>query len=158
MKNEQFRHPVHLERVSGSVPISKISVIEESGILVRTKKQLAELVEAPLLEACEDLYDKNIQTVMSSANKGNIKKYVFEDPTLNFGGQAYIDIDFESLSKENKSIAIGLGGKLFNMHGFRPIKCVKITFPIDKKTTVGDVRRMAKEAISKFQLQAKTWG
>ncbi|MDP2788914.1 MAG: hypothetical protein Q8O46_02585 [bacterium] len=72
-------------------------------------------------------------------------------------GRTYIDIDFDSLSEENKKIAEYLGGELFVMHGIKPSRCIKTTFPVTIKTTVGNIRKMAKEAVSQFKLQEMTW-
>src|ERR1035437_10524830 len=94
MDQKHIELPHILERVPNSLLISEMSAIEESGYSPTTRESLSKLVEAPLLEACEDLYDKNIRTAMSSANKKDIE----------YGGHAYIDIDFDSLSEENKAI------------------------------------------------------
>ncbi len=134
------------KRIADNVSIKTISSIEEGGFVALTKENLTKLVEAPLLEACEELYDKNIQTIMSSANQKDIE----------YGGNAYIDIDFDSLSEENKLIATQLG-ELFEMHGFKPKKCIKLKFPVNENTTVGEIRKIAHEAVSKFKKQEMTW-
>ena len=140
----QERKPV-TERVPDNVLISDIPVIEEGGIVAVTKENLAKLVEAPLLEACEELYDLNIRTVMSSANAKDIDS-----------GQAYIAISFDSLSEQNKKIALEFG-QPYSMHGSEISQCINIAFNINSQTTVGDVRRMAHEAVSKFHKQDMTW-
>ncbi len=142
MNQNSFEQP-RVERVPDSTLISQIEVIQESGVIPRNKEDLASLVEPPLLEACEELYDMNINTVMSSANSKDVET-----------GTAYIDIEFDTLSDENKGIAHGLG-ESFMMHGFVPMKCIKLEFPIDQNTTVGDVRRMAHETVSKLKPQEK---
>lgn len=141
MKQNPLEGPP-VERVPDSTLISQIEVITESGITPSTKEDLSMLVEPPLLEACEELYDMNINTVMSSANSKDVET-----------GTAYIDIEFDSLSDENKEIASGLG-ELFMMHGV-PVKCIKLEFPVGQNTTVGDVRRIAHETVSKFKPQKK---
>ena len=146
MDQKHIELPHILERVPNSLLISEMSAIEESGYSPTTRESLSKLVEAPLLEACEDLYDKNIRTAMSSANKKDIE----------YGGHAYIDIDFDSLSEENKTIAMKLG-ELFSMRGFKPTQGVKIVFPVNENTTVGDVRKMAHDAVTKFLTQKMTW-
>ncbi len=75
----------------------KLSIIEPIGDWhehPERKEDLAKLVEGPLLSTCEILYDKNIETFMSSANKQNI-------------AQGYVDFQIlvDSLSKRNKMIA-----------------------------------------------------
>lgn len=129
-------------RVGDDILITDIPVIEEGGVVPKTREGLAQLVEAPLLEACEELYDKNVETVMSSANSKDID------------GEGYITIAFDSLSEENKQVALSLG-KPYNMGGIK--KCVNITFPITSGTTVGDIRRMTHEAVSKFHKQEMVW-
>ncbi len=59
---------------------------------VETKADLAKIVEEPCLAVCEELYDKNILTYWSSANK--------EAPN-----EAYVMICYESLDDNNKAIA-----------------------------------------------------
>ncbi len=59
---------------------------------VESKADLAKIVEEPCLAVCEDLYDKNILTYWSSANKDAPDK-------------AYVLIRYESLDDNNKKIA-----------------------------------------------------
>lgn len=68
--------------------ISKITTIDSQdfgynseGAIVKNREELRKIIEEPCLPACLTLYDKNIQTVSSSANKREI------------GGQAYININ-----------------------------------------------------------------
>lgn len=131
------------ERMLDSVPISEIEPIAKSGVVVFSKETLSELVEPPLLEACEELYSKNINTIMSSANKHDIEN-----------GKVYIDIEFETLSPENQEIALRLG-ESFMMHSAAPFQCIKLTFPVSGTTTVGDIRRLAMEKVSQFKPQDK---
>src|SRR5687768_7262504 len=68
------------------------------GVDVGQREDLKNLIEGPLLSACEELYDKNIDTVGSSANKKDVSQ-----------GYAYITIDFETLSARNQNIGRELG-------------------------------------------------
>ena len=77
--------------------IKDIKPIERSPEFVCHRDFLNEIVELPCLEACFSLYDKNIQTHMSSAN---LKDKI-----------AYIDIVYESLDDNNKKIAEQLAAK-----------------------------------------------
>ena len=61
--------------------------------IVKKREFLKEIIDEPCLKACEILYDKNIQTVNSSANKTNI------------GNSANVTINFDTLNSKNKSIA-----------------------------------------------------
>lgn len=60
--------------------------------IVKDREDLRRIIEEPCLDACLTLYDKNIQTVSSSANEGNR------------GGEAYICINYDSLEEDNKQI------------------------------------------------------
>ena len=46
--------------------------VTDRGCIV-TREELAQIVERPCLEATLSLYDKNIQTIGTSANKENIR-------------------------------------------------------------------------------------
>ena len=104
--------------------ISEIKPIDEKGInlLKRddAKDVINKIIEPPLRKACSIFMKKGIKTLMSSANKNNVlkqgekpveKEDLFEnriitDPTPMFDevgrGYAWIMIDFNSLSDENK--------------------------------------------------------
>lgn len=62
---------------------------------IKTKSDLAKFVEAPCLPVCEELYDKNILTYWSSANKHNPK-------------EAFVVIRYEFLDEVNKQTAKNL--------------------------------------------------
>lgn len=68
---------------------SRISAIEKWHIPISTRGQVPELVEWPLVPCVELLFDKGIETFMSSANGKNI----------------YVNIYYDSLSPQNKAIA-----------------------------------------------------
>ena len=131
------------ERISDNVLISDVSFIGEGGVTATTKESLAKLVEPPLLEACEDLYYKNIETVMSSANAKDV------------GGEGHIMIALDTLSDENKEVALKFG-ELKKIAGTK--ECVTITFQISADTTVGDVRKTAHEIVTQFHKQELNWG
>lgn len=135
-----------LERIPGNIMIRNIFPICESSINVLSREDLVKLVEAPLLEACEELYDKNIKTLWSSANKEN----------LEHGGYANIQIDFDTLSDKNKEIALKFG-KLSELHGEKNKKSIELRFPLTKNTTVGEIRTMAHQVVSQFEKQKMTW-
>lgn len=59
---------------------------------MKTKSDLVKFIEAPCLPVCEELYDKNILTCWSSANKHNPK-------------EAFVAIRYEFLDEANKKIA-----------------------------------------------------
>ena len=68
MSIEDLNPPEKLpEKISEVEPIA-----EGRGRHVRTREELKNLVEIPLLATCEELYDKNIRTLSTSANKNDI--------------------------------------------------------------------------------------
>ena len=87
------------------------------------------IIEKPLQNACKACKDKNIETVMSSANKNNImtkkqkrinkhelKQMLQKNKLLNFEyvgkGYAWIMINYNTLSDENRKIAFALENEL----------------------------------------------
>ena len=87
------------------------------------------IIEKPLQNACKTCKDKNIETVMSSANKNNImtkkqkrinkhelKQMLQKNKLLNFEyvgkGYAWIMINYNTLSDENRKIAFALENEL----------------------------------------------
>ncbi|MFA6253559.1 MAG: hypothetical protein WC687_04840 [Patescibacteria group bacterium] len=123
--------------------LGNIEPIQESrNVMVRTREELTALVEAPLLQACASLYDKNIRTLSSSANKGDIE-----------GGAAHIIIDFDSLSETNKEIAKGLGELLT----YDSEQAIKIEIPISPTTSPAEIEQAAQAIADKFQEQPILW-
>lgn len=72
--------------------INDIESIELTGHILYSETQFEKFIEEPCIEACKDLYYKNIITVQSSANKNNIGDY------------GYITFDTKTLDKENTKI------------------------------------------------------
>lgn len=127
--------------VSDETPLSAIQPITKSALVPNSREDLVNIVEAPLLEACQILYDKNIKTVMSSANKEDMKS-----------GIAWIAIDVGSLSEENKEVAKELG-KIYMMHGSVPRPAINLEISISQNTTVDDIRKIALKMVEKFKQQ-----
>src|SRR3989344_7459093 len=102
--------------------IAEVKPVQESrNMIVRTRDQLRELVEFPLLRACEELYDKNIRTLSTSANEQDIKYQ-----------NAHIIIDFGSLSEENKEI----GKQLGEIHRADNLDQLVIKIPVEETSTI----------------------
>lgn len=129
-----------------SLALSDVPMIDKGRELVQTKKQLKEIVELPLLAACEDLYDKNIRTLASSANKKDIA-----------AGQAHILIDFDSLSEENKQIARKFAAPKQDDGHWGGGKTIFITIPLSASSTVDEISRHAVSIARAFQWQPATW-
>lgn len=137
-----------------SKKIKNIEPIQETKVTI-TRENLSQFIEEPCLDACRYLYDKNIETYMSSANKEDIGKY------------GYIDIVFDSLSMENKQIVLNLLEKedikdkiefSSGAHGSEPIRIIKIKTPINDQTTVGEVRNDFMKILELFKLQDVLYG
>lgn len=122
--------------------ISEVEPIEKSaGSLIFNREQIREIVESPLVSACEEFYDKNIQTVSVSANK--------KDTEQNF---ANITLDYKSLSEDNKKIAEGFG-EISNWGK----DIVTIKLPVEKDSTFEDIKNYADSIAHKFLKQKMTW-
>ena len=105
--------------------ISEIEPINESGRVLSDQENpeqiIDEIIELPLRKACKLFLSKGVQTVMSSANRNNILKpdekptekeklnaleYFDPSPTFEDAGRGYawIMINFDTLSNENKDM------------------------------------------------------
>lgn len=128
--------------------LSEIEPLEDHHYEIESRDDLAQLIEAPLLAACQDLYDKNVQTYMSSANKKDI------------GRNASFSIIYQTLSAENKIIAQKLidekvayfieGSEIF------PTR-IQIEIPITKETTCGDVEDASLKVTERFVSQQRRY-
>ena len=136
--SEYSPEPIHL--------IKDIEPIEQGIVDFQNRSEIKEHVESPLVSACEHFWDLNIKTLMSSANRNDIGNIY-----------AYIDLDYNSLSKENKMIASQFGD-IFNMHGPKKTDAVKINIlEITPKTTSEQVEEKSKEIASLFKKQKALW-
>lgn len=109
------------------------------------RKQIREIVEPSLIKACEILYDKNIQTLESSANIVDVTQR----------GNASIIIDYNSLSEKNKEIVNNYFG------GHRTsgdnIEITSIKVPLHLNTTTDEVKNKSVDLANKFQKQPLKW-
>ena len=120
--------------------ISEVEPIEGGGIEAISKEDLRQIVEPPLVAACEVLFDKGIKTVFSSANKKDV------------GGTGHIAIDFDSLSTANQGVAMRIGVEGI-IHGAVPKKGIYLEFPITQYSTVGEIREATLALANKFESQ-----
>lgn len=72
-------------------------IAESRGAVPHTVDQLDALVEAPLLPAARELYEKGVRTTESSAN-----------PESNDEGYGWMTIEYDTLSEENKQVVASL--------------------------------------------------
>jgi len=131
--------------------VRNIEAITEYG-RVSTREDLEKVVESPLLAAAQYLYDLNVETIDSSANrKDALGSHI-----------ARINIDFDSLSPENQQIAIDLLGE---PHRGRetgtpelPVgREITVEIPINENSTEQEVSNRALEIARKFKKQTMTW-
>ena len=125
------------------VRIAGITAIEESrNKQILGREKISEIVEAPLVSACQILYDKNIETLASSANA--------KDIAIGYG---HIIINFDSLSEENQEIARTLG----EIEEYDGMRAVIIKIPISETSTLEDIRTVADHIAESFKSQPATW-
>jgi len=111
------------------------------------KSALGKYVEEPVLKACEILWEKNIKTVMSSANRNDIGRF------------AYIDIDYRFLSEKNKRIVKKKRYKFSKMHSSVPFLCAEISLKIqDSKIDIDYIKRYFVDRANEFEHQELKWG
>ena len=123
--------------------LAKVLAIQESrNQMITTRDQIISFVQQPLLGACEDMWDKNVRTLSTSANQKDIEV-----------GEAYIIIDFDSLSEENKKAAQQLAEPI----DYDGMKAIKIPISVSETTTTDEISRKAAEIAGTFKRQPATW-
>lgn len=129
--------------------ISDIEAIEESsGFVIKNESDIEKIVEAPLVEACKELYRKNIETVSSSANKKDI--------------ETYIEINKETLSVRNKEILKEIKkDKKFNYLKIldnENEKTIKVKILLERMgVTVKEIREKIRNFTKKLERQEPRW-
>lgn len=110
------------------------------------------VIEPPLIDAVKQLYELNIPTNLSGANNSDIGR-----------GFAWIQIDYDKLSKNNKQVAQKLieeqsaffgkleGGGWFISDKERDALYLKV--PLNRNSTVGEIKIAFLELAKKFQEQ-----
>lgn len=134
--------------------IKAISPIEDGGNSeIKQKEDLDNYVEEPLLEICRKLYDLNIQTVMSSANQGDIENF------------ASIQIVYDTLSIENKEklqmLSRNFSNKFEMCKNFRGQKqdVISVRMPItNPDTTAGEISDYFFDALQSLKIQDVPYG
>lgn len=115
--------------------------------IVRTKGDLQRLINPPLLKAAQLLYDKNVQTISSSANQKDVAI-----------GKVYLLLNYETLSEENKAIVqhtLGLHPEPYGVR--RRIQAVELARPVDATTTALEIEAWAMTLAEAFHWQPMTW-
>jgi hypothetical protein len=129
--------------------LDSIEPIQESSNFF-DRNDIKKFVEPPLVAACENFYDKNIRTLLSSANKKDIEI-----------GEAYIIIDYDTLSGDNKKIAEEVGSLYFTKIGSgdksKEARELKIVIPLDKNVTIQEIEQKAVQIADRFKKQPMLW-
>lgn len=122
--------------------VANVPAIIKSGVIFKTRDEIAKYVEVPLVRACEYLWDINIRTLQSSANLKDLEN------------GAYILIDYNSLSLENKEIAKLTSAKIEDYYGHPSLN---FTIPITKDTTIEEISNKALDFVKMFKKQRAKW-
>ncbi len=130
----------------GDSSISSINQVQaidrDRAMWITSRDEVAKYVETPLLQACLDLWDKNIRTLSTTANSKDIQT-----------GLANITIDYDSLSDANKLVAQELGEI---MKGYTTLS-VSINYPISRETVPSELSSRALESARLFKKQKARW-
>lgn len=141
MEEQRVEHSIEVEPIM----IKDVEPIRKNrSTMIQNSEHLKELIEKPLLPACEVLYQKNIQTLESSANAEDIK----------YRGNARIAIDWNSLSAENRIIARNMGLEPISYDRTRSISIQTL---IDEAMTISQISDKMKEIVQPFVEQEPTW-
>ncbi|MGB3241295.1 MAG: hypothetical protein WBB66_00360, partial [Candidatus Omnitrophota bacterium] len=134
-------------------------IILSRGVSVQKAEDLDGLVEEPLLEACKILFEKNIDTISTTANERNLQYLLNDDG----GHYATISVNYDRLFPENKAIADDLvdgGRNLENIRFYRAIDegprmtpTLLIRIPITYETTIQEVHEKAVRVANLFKKQ-----
>lgn len=110
--------------------------------VIRSRESIKDIVEGPLVSACEEFYDKNIRTLGTTANAKDIEM-----------GYGTIILDYDHLSADNKIIA----QKFAEPEEYDEMQAVIIKIPITPSSTFEDIAREANHIAEAFKPQAATW-
>lgn len=122
------------------VSLAEVKPIGDTeGELLRNHEDIQLKVEQPAVNAVTDLWDKNIGTISSSANTEN---------------GVFVDVDWGTLSEENRQIATGLG--LVDEKDLEP-RVAHIAVEFDPDSPVDEIEKALKDAVSGFKHQPLTW-
>jgi len=135
-------NPLDVKQPSPSSLNEVLPIQKTRGLTIIKREQIKEIVEGPLVGACEVFWDKNIKTYESSANKQDTQR-----------GFCYIRIDFDSLSEENKEIAKQYG-EPYNDVG---VQVLELGIPVVGSESVKDISNKAMEIANTFHKQKASW-
>ena len=123
--------------------LSEVLPIQKSlGLRIIKKEQIREIVERPLVAACEEFWDKNIRTHDSSANSKDIER-----------GYCYIRLDFDYLSDKNKEIAEQYSKPYMDVG----VQLIELDIPLLGSESVQEISQKALDIANSFEKQPPTW-
>lgn len=128
--------------------------VGDEGCIPLSREAIKYYADEACLEACKLLYDLNIKTIFSGANV---------DGKENTNSTAFIGISYDTLSDENKSIALSLIENeiiegISNNSGRYQGNVICITIPINSNDTVGFVSDKLISIASHFVQQDVLYG
>ncbi len=139
---------------SGNLSPDLFYYASTANTIVKNRETLKLMVDKPCLEACEYLFDCNILTTTSSANKNDIS-----------AGSGFIGVNYDSLDETNKEIYNKLKERQLvkefgshkdaygiNKHDFL------IEIPITSETTSEEFSKKLMEIVKVFQKQELIYG
>jgi hypothetical protein len=115
---------------------------------VSTKEEIKVYVAGPVLKASEIFWDKNIKTTGSWVPS-------IQDVGGKSGPNNYIEIEYDSLSEENKKIALELTEK-GSFRTFDKSNSVRIVIP-GNNLSIEEIQRKSIEIANKFKNQDLLW-
>ncbi len=120
------------------------------GRTFRRREEIRAYVESPLVRAVEELYDKNIETVESSANAGHLNPQSGEL----FFEIAWLDLNNRSLSAENRARALALGGTILPDEERTPLR---LTSPLRSGMSVAGIEEAFLAYARALDIQEPMW-
>jgi len=125
--------------------ISDVKPIGEArNQMVARRSDLEGLIERPLLQACQLLYDKNIRTLEADANSESVRR-----------GEGSIVVEYSSLSAENRAIADENFGLMLSGDG---IEITELIIQLENPDVAADeISQRALELAGKFKHQPMSW-
>ncbi len=144
--SEHLRHYEEPERVR---TLRDVEPIQSAGAMIKRREEIKNYVEVPLLKACEELYDKNIETNASDANYRSIERR-----------QVGLGINYDSLSDENKAIAdqlIDEGIATTSEDMLDQQTALNVYMSVTEQTTVKEIEDYYQAIVDRFRKQAMAW-
>lgn len=131
------------ERELNQKGLTEVEPIRENrNQYITSREQIKQLVEPPLVEACETFYDLNIRTLSSSANTQDIEL-----------GFANIIVALDSMSKDNAELAKKLGEEI----EYDGKIAIQFKFPVTTASTTAEIQENSLSLAKKFSKQKLTW-